>query len=359
MRCKEIRDLLSPYTDKMTNKQETLAVEAHLQACAHCREELDQLESLCHMMHELESPPLPDTIVQDLHQRLLAESIKNKPAAVGLSRKPKWIAAVAAALLMAVSIYASGLMPAANLALWFKAEEKEHKAPVVLEEPTPSWDNTDSGNEIDHPIDIADPEQDPEAPANNGSPVEADDISQPDTNNNPAQAPVSNVTPPPANERVPRIAQACSARVTVEDSTESLARIIQIADAGSGIEFVSTSNSSAQIMSLTNTREVVFKLEQSQLDSFLGDLGNLGTLSTPVYNETVLTEEYNSIENKINGLEQQIQTLESGQTISAEDQKRLNGLKQQLRESESQKSQLEKQLKTVNITIYLVETVNS
>ena len=134
MRCKGIRDLLSSYIDKMTDDQETQAVEAHLQVCARCREELGQLESLCHMMNELESPPVTDSAVQDLHRRLLKEQLKDKAPVMRTGRRPKWIAATAAGLLMAVSIYASGLMPGANLAWWFKSDEKENKPSVAIEE---------------------------------------------------------------------------------------------------------------------------------------------------------------------------------------------------------------------------------
>lgn len=359
MRCKRIRDLLSPYMDKMTDEQETQAVEAHLGGCASCREELQQLKSLCHMMHELESPALSDTAVQDLHQRLLEEHINHQPVAIGLRRKPKWIAAVAASLLMAMGIYASGFLPVGNLALWFKDYEKEAKPSVAIEEPVAPGFTANGGNPDNNPIGSWQQEDKPKPGDGNGSQVEEGPSDQPISNNSTTQPPANNVNPPPHKETPPRIAQACSARVSVEDTAESLARIIQIADASSGIEFVSTSNNSAQIMSVTNTREVVFKLDKNKLDSFLSQLGNLGTISTPVYNDIVLTEEFSSIENKISGLEQEIQTLESVKAMSADDESRLDALKQQLKESSSKKGQLEKQLNTVSISIYLVEAVNS
>jgi hypothetical protein len=343
----------------MTNEQETQAVEAHLQVCARCREELEHLESLRHMMQELKLPPVRDSAVQDLHQRLLVEQRRDKPVVIAMGRKPKWIAGVAAGLLMAVSIYASGLVPGANLALWFKADEKDSKPSVAIEEPMPSWDNTDSEKEDNNPTEAANPEKDPSTPADNEIPEEPGSKDQPDTNNSNTEVPASNVTPDPIKVNVPRIAQSCSTRVMVEDTGDSLARIVQIADVGNGIEFVSTSNnSSAQIMSATSTREVVFKVNKSQLNSFLSQLGNLGHLTTPIYDQIVLTEEFSSIENKISGLEQDIQSLESESSISTEDQAKLTALKQQLKDSHSQKGQLEKELNTVNITVYLVQNVN-
>jgi hypothetical protein len=356
MRCKRIRDLLSPYIDKMTDEQETQAVEAHLKLCARCREELRQLESLCHMIHELKTPPLMDNALGDLHQRLLEEQLREKPALIAVRRKPKWLAAAAAGLIMAISIYAGGLMPGANLALWFNQDEKEHKPSVAIEEPGPVWENPKINHEIDDPIHIAQQEEDPKSPVDDERQEEEGSSSQPNTNDDTPEVPSSNVEPDPGQVISPRVAQTCSTRIRVQDTGDSLARIVQIADASNGIEFVSTSNH-AQIMSSTSTREAVFKVHKNQLDSFLKELENLGNLSTPIYGQLVLTQEFRQLESKISGLEQNLKNLESKNNLSTEDQSKLSSIRQELDDSRSKKAQLEKELDTVSITVYLVQNL--
>jgi hypothetical protein len=350
MRCKRIRDLLSLYIDKMTDEQETQAVEAHLSLCAACREELRQLKSLCHTMHELKSPPLMANALDDLHQRLLEEGPRKKPALIALGRMPKFLAAAAAGLIMAISIFAGGLIPGANLALWFNQDEVENKPSVAIEEPGPTWE--EPSPEIDDPVHMAQQEEDP--PVDDGRQEEEGSTSQPNSSNETPEAPSSNAAPDPVIS--PRVAQTCSTRIRVQDTGDSLARIVQIADASNGIEFVSTSNH-AQIMSSTSTREAVFKVHKNQLDSFLKELENLGNLSTPIYGQLALTQEFSQLESKISGLEQNLKNLESKNNLSTEDQSKLSSIRQELDDSRSKKAQLEKELDTVSITVYLVQNL--
>ena len=261
MRCKRIRDLLSLYIDKMTDEQETQA-EAHLKLCARCREELRQLESLCHMIHELKTPPLMDNALGDLHQRLLEEQLREKPALIAVRRKPKWLAAAAAGLIMAISIYAGGLMPGANLALWFNQDEKEHKPSVAIEEPGPVWENPKINHEIDDPIHIAQQEEDPKSPVDDERQEEEGSSSQPNTNDDTPEVPSSNVEPDPGQVISPRVAQTCSTRIRVQDTGNSLARIVQIADASNGMNLFLPPTMLK--LSSTSTREAVFK-DKNQL----------------------------------------------------------------------------------------------
>ncbi len=357
MTCKQIRDLLSPYIDNMTDDQETRAVEAHLEVCVRCREELKQLESLCAMIHDLPAPQIRDSFSEDLHRRLLEEQRKSlKPGQVKIPRKPRWVAAVAAGLVMMLGIYASNILPAGTLAFWFKADENENKPSLAVQDiiDRMPYLNNNSGGKVDHPVDI--------------NPNNSEDISSPTddvSEGKPVENPVKpdpgktnpDVNPVIPEEVIPRIAQVCSTRIKVEDLGDSLNQVIQMADA-SAAEFVSTSSSTAQIMSGTNTREVVFEVDKKKVDDFLAELGNIGQITEPAYDEVVLTEQYSKIDSKINVLEQDIQAIESGKNISADDQVKLAELKKQLQDSTSKKNQLEKQLNTVKITVYLIPQVN-
>jgi HAE1 family hydrophobic/amphiphilic exporter-1 len=63
------------------------------------------------------------------------------------------------------------------------------------------------------------------------------------------------------------------------------------------------------------------------------------------------------LESKISGLEQNLKNLESKNNLSTEDQSKLSSIRQELDDSRSKKAQLEKELDTVSITVYLVQNL--
>lgn len=87
------------------------------------------------------------------------------------------------------------------------------------------------------------------------------------------------------------------------------------------------------------------------------ELENLGNLSTPIYGQLALTQEFSQLESKISGLEQNLKNLESKNNLSTEDQSKLSSIRQELDDSRSKKAQLEKELDTVSITVYLVQNL--
>ncbi len=350
MKCERIRELLSPYIDKMTDKNETMEVEAHLQGCPLCSDELKQLRSLCALMISLESPLPPLKFSQDLHQRLLEE---NRNAGSIRSAKSWWrtgrIAAAVAGLAMALGIYANSIMPIGNLAFWNNKPDDNQKPPVVAigEQNVPVAPIKDNvvGTGVNSPDAVA-PGSPVNVPSNVGS-----ETNPPVTSDNP------NITEPVAPVATPRVAVQYSTALKVDNAGDSLARVIQIADA-SGAEFVSTTNLSAQVMAgTTTTKELVVKIEKSQADEFITQLGAVGKVSAPVYQEQVLTDKYNEITSQINLLQQEKQALEVQPDISSADQLKLAEYDRQLNTQLSQKNQLEKELNTVKVTIQIIQQV--
>jgi len=346
MRCEQIRDLLSPYIDKMTNKIETQEIEAHFAGCVSCRVELEQLKSLCDLIHGLDSPRVPDSFTQDLHQRLLEEKRSLfRHSEVKKFRRPGWMAAAVAGLALAVGMYANSILPVGTLAWFNKVDNNQNKPSIAMQDTNAGQQSDDSGSAVNNVVNI---------PGNNEPSSSLEQQTGVKAVENPVK-PESIVKP---EVIPPKVAEVCSTMLRVEDTGDSLAKVILIADA-SGAEFVSTSTiNSVQVMSATNTKELVLKVDKSKLDDFLGQLGNVGTASIPTYQDVVLTEQYSKVTNEINLLEQQKQAIESQKDISAADQLKLAEFNRQLEDQTSQKTQLEKELNTVKVTIYLIQQVN-
>ena len=74
--CGECREKLSDYQLGFTNERENAIIEKHLKDCPECRAELEELEAVENMLHELEPVPLPADFKSNLHRSLAAESEK-------------------------------------------------------------------------------------------------------------------------------------------------------------------------------------------------------------------------------------------------------------------------------------------
>ena len=60
MKCEQIRDLLSPYIDRVTTEEEKRDVEAHIAVCAECRQEVEELSRNRQIALHPDEPRLPD-----------------------------------------------------------------------------------------------------------------------------------------------------------------------------------------------------------------------------------------------------------------------------------------------------------
>lgn len=79
MRCKKIRDLISPYLDDMTDEKEKLMVEEHLAVCSACLLFANDIRLIRQVMMKLDSPPLPPGFAEGVRERLEKERPPDKP----------------------------------------------------------------------------------------------------------------------------------------------------------------------------------------------------------------------------------------------------------------------------------------
>ncbi len=87
MRCKRVRDLISPYIDEMTDEKETLLVEEHLAVCSSCLLMANNMLLLRRAMANMNSPQAPVGFVEDVLRRLQDEPPPDKPWMADMSSK--------------------------------------------------------------------------------------------------------------------------------------------------------------------------------------------------------------------------------------------------------------------------------
>lgn len=79
MRCKKVRDLISPYLDQMTDEKESHLIEEHLSNCLACQEFMAQMRDMCKALKITDWPVLPAGFAEDFHQRLQKEAPRRTP----------------------------------------------------------------------------------------------------------------------------------------------------------------------------------------------------------------------------------------------------------------------------------------
>lgn len=106
--CEEVKNLLSAYYDGELGVAAQQQVAEHLASCESCREELKQLKSLSAAFETLTFPEADKAFRSSLHERLEAETKKNRP----LGWRTMWkdmrtYATIAACLVLTIGIYAA------------------------------------------------------------------------------------------------------------------------------------------------------------------------------------------------------------------------------------------------------------
>lgn len=102
MNCDQVKELLWAYLEKETTAEETAEIEAHLENCAACREELAQQKEIKNALASLPDEELPEGYHTELMQKLQAE---RKVVPFPAKKKHGWkqLSMIAAAVLVVVA----------------------------------------------------------------------------------------------------------------------------------------------------------------------------------------------------------------------------------------------------------------
>ncbi|HHV98106.1 MAG TPA: hypothetical protein GXX36_00800 [Clostridiaceae bacterium] len=104
-KCDEIRELIYIYVDGELDEAQRAEFEEHINSCADCRNELDEIKSIISMCNSIEEEELPDNFREELHSKLLAvkeENMRKNKVVTLRNRYIRIISAVAACLLIVV-----------------------------------------------------------------------------------------------------------------------------------------------------------------------------------------------------------------------------------------------------------------
>lgn len=85
-RCYKFNSLMSQYIDEELNNIESLELEKHIEECASCKEELEQLIEVVNATKSIEEVDIPEGFKTDLHNRLLLESRSKTKGVIRISR---------------------------------------------------------------------------------------------------------------------------------------------------------------------------------------------------------------------------------------------------------------------------------
>ncbi|NLB88243.1 MAG: hypothetical protein GX790_03325, partial [Syntrophomonadaceae bacterium] len=310
MRCEQIRELLSPYIDQMTDEKENKLINAHLANCEECRRKLDYLKFICGTLGSLEHPQVPARFKEDFHKRLLEE--KTSLFVAKEVKRPKrsgWIAAGVAGLAIAVGVYASSILPLGDLVASFqdKNEEKQDKPKIAIEDIIRSFKGWNT--EGDTPdIDIADntiiDEENTPAVPNEEVVETTPETEEPDQGND--------VKPP----IVPKYTNEYLTKVKVTDVGQAINEVIQIAEANGAEYAISPNTTTMQALSASNVKEVTLIIDKKKSSEFLEKLDAIGSVGAPVRNQIELTQQYADFQDQIITTEGLIKALESKEELS-------------------------------------------
>lgn len=350
MRCEQIRELLSPYIDEMTDEKENKIINAHLAECEECRHELDYLKFMCGALGSLEQPQVPARFSDDLHKRLLEE--KTSLFVAKEVKRPKrsgWIAAGVAGLAIAVGIYASSILPLGNIVASLQDNNEEQEKPrIAIEDIIRSikgWNIESNTPDIDIADNTTIDQEEPPVVSNEEKVDTTPATEVPDQSDDKI---------PPI---VPKYTNEYLTKIMVTDVGQAINEVIQLAEA-SGAEYAILPNTTTmQALSATNAKEVTLKVDKRKSDDLIKKLDAIGIVSTPVRNQIELTEKYADIEGQIITTEGLINALESKDEMSSLESQQLKELKDHLIYCNEEKTQLEKQLDQVTLKVYLEEEV--
>lgn len=350
MRCEQIRDLLSPYIDHMTDEKENKLIAAHLMDCPECRQELEGIKTMCVFLGKLEPPTIPARFSEDLHKRLLEE--KTTVFVAKEARRPKrsgWIAAGAAGLAISVGIYASSVLPLGTLvASWQdKSKEQPEKPKVAIEDILRSFTGWGTDKNETPPVDIANNQGDVErTPKNN-------EAAPPNS-----EQPEGNQPNPGINEQVdmtPRFTDEYATKMLVNDANKAANQVIDIAQSN-GAKYTVSNGSTMQALSAANAKEISIQTDKDKAQNLLKQLGGVGEISPAIFNQIELTKEYADVEEQINVTERLIKELEAKDKGKAGNQQ-LGELKEHLASCKDKQEQLLAQENIVTIKVIIEEEV--
>lgn len=372
MRCEQIRELISPYLDQMTDDKENQVLEAHFAECPVCRRELEQMKAACALLHNLETPAVPEGFAQDLRQRLAAEKVRKFTRRQGRISKRGGIAAGVAGVALGLGIYLSTYMPVGTVVAFLNHNHSNdaNTPSMAVEDILDRYvhnmqnegDSLAPGEETMIAVVDPAPEDAANKPSvgNEGSPKSSQESNGSTVVESPVgETPGETVDVPQPEYIEPKIQQSFDSQIWVEDIENGIQHVYQIAQANgcenpvinpstSTLMDVVTDDSRVKIMSLT--------VSDDKAQSVLEELAVMGA-AAPLQKPRDYSGEYSNINSSLTELQNQIKAFEAKEDLTADENAQLVKLKQKESELLGKKTTIDQNMDTVTITVYLLQEV--
>ncbi len=105
MHCKQITGWLSEYVDGTLEQTKRDQLEAHIETCAACRDDVTSLRQTLALLNEIESVPPPPDLLQRIHTQISEEDAVQKRSLWLILRTPQAQSAIAASVLITLGLY--------------------------------------------------------------------------------------------------------------------------------------------------------------------------------------------------------------------------------------------------------------
>jgi len=351
MRCEACRELLSPFLDGVCNEKENKMVQAHLNVCSGCHDQLEEMRRMAEFLHHMSLPSLPEGFAESLHRKLDAENlIMFTPHEFKVPRKQSWIAAAVAGVALVGGIYASTVLPLGSMiASWQERNQDNAKPKVAVNEILKHIDNEQTAQVADKNA-VTKPDQKAVDTLDKSAQTEPRD-----TYDKATSAPNTDNSLLSTAEQ--RLADAAAIRLTVANASESRKQVVQIA-AANGLSYSYNNNGCLQALSGPTAQGVTLKVEPQDVDKVLQQLADLGQAVKPTRSTVDMSEQFKEVQTKMEQVQQERQKLTAKVVISSQEIDRLDELNAQLQSLTDQQSRLEKEARLVTINVYFVEAVN-
>lgn len=353
MRCEQIQELFSPYLDNMTSEQDNMTIEAHLGNCFTCSEQFAKMRKICSSLRQLEQLEAPAGFADEVHRRVAEEKIKIFASPeISIPKKPGWIAAGVAGIALTAGIYLSSYLPIGSVSMalndWVNSDQNRPKTTIedALKSAQQQTDTVVDNQQKPIVSQIA--EVDSNAAAKDNSGRNSAGIAIPQKNSAGQQS----VAIQNAAAVQPKVAESYSTKIRVNDMSQSIQQVYQLADAGAEVTLKS-SGSTVLDANNTNVKVLELKVPAANAQTVLNSLGEMGS-SNPVENSASYTTKYAETNQQIVSLQKQIQTLENKGALSAAEQTQLNALKKQQNSLQSQNSSIDQAVGNVTIEVRLI-----
>jgi len=350
MRCQRVRELLSPYIDRVLSDEERNKVEEHLTACESCRKDLAELQSAVNRIREMEKLEAPSDFMSKLHERLLQEKVapfsRHGRKSHLVNNTSGWLVASVASIALVMGIYISSLLPYPVVASFFD------RIPQFV-----SSQDSELRNNIEKFL--SEKKQQMQMALNNQHPQTPEVKEGPEkalTDPKPQQVAVA-----PENEPAGQVEEAVepilintvNLELSAADIDQVANSIKQLAEAnGARIE---TYNS--QLMAGATTVMTV-RVTPEKLSSIVTGIESFGCQAQPMHVTQDLTQDYKNIKERIGEVEIEITKLQNLEELNADEGNKLQAMLFEKSYLENQIAELEANTQLVAVNVMITEEPN-